>query len=36
MVDVVVVDMEVVEVIRFVAMDIIPINTLTQPDTWGK
>jgi len=33
MVDVVVVDMDV---IRFVAMEIIPINTVTQPDTPGK
>jgi len=31
-----VVDMDVVAVIRFVAMDTIPINTLTQPDTGGK
>jgi hypothetical protein len=36
MVDVVVVDMDVVEIVRFVAMDTIPINTLTQPDTGGK
>jgi hypothetical protein len=36
MVDVVVVDMDVVAVIRFVAMDNISINTVTQPDTRGK
>lgn len=36
MVDVVVVDIDVVVVIRFLAMDIIPINTLTQPGTRGK
>jgi hypothetical protein len=36
MVDVVVVDMDVVGVIRFVAMDIIRISTVTQPDTPGK
>jgi hypothetical protein len=36
MVDVVVVDVDVVAVIRFVAMDIMTINTLTQPNTRGK
>jgi hypothetical protein len=36
MVEVVVVDVDVVVVIRFVAMDIITIDTLTQPGTRGK